>query len=227
LIIAHAYFNLTVVVRIVGARWEQLHPGIEQAARTLGASPLTVFRTVTLPLLRGALATASGVIALFALTSYGIVRTLGGPARATIETEIYTRSVLIGDMPGAIALSILQMIVLTALLWWWAKRHRDESMSPQISVAQQSPSTGVWHCTCNCRSRYCSNVRITVALTYPNNTRRYSLYACWMASGCIVNNSFCNIHQHAVCVVCHGDRNSAWTNGGSGSRIRITEIFVA
>ena len=141
LIIAHAYFNLTVVVRIVGARWEQLHPGIEQAARTLGASPLTVFRTVTLPLLRGALATASGVIALFALTSYGIVRTLGGPARATIETEIYTRSVLIGDMPGAIALSILQMIVLTALLWWWAKRHRDESMSPQISVAQQSPST--------------------------------------------------------------------------------------
>ena len=120
LIIAHAYFNLTVVVRIVGARWEQLHPGIEQAARTLGASPLTVFRTVTLPLLRGALATASGVIALFALTSYGIVRTLGGPARATIETEIYTRSVLIGDMPGAIALSILQMIVLTALLWWWA-----------------------------------------------------------------------------------------------------------
>ena len=117
LIIAHAYFNLTVVVRIVGARWEQLHPGIEQAARTLGASPLTVFRTVTLPLLRSALATASGVIALFAFTSYGIVRTLGGPAKATIETEIYTRSVLIGDMPGALALSIVQMFALTALLW--------------------------------------------------------------------------------------------------------------
>jgi thiamine transport system permease protein len=141
LIIAHAYFNLTVVVRIVGARWEQLHPGIEQAASTLGASPITVFCTVTLPHLRGALATASGVIALFAFTSYGIVRTLGGPARATIETEIYTRSVLIGDMSGALALSVLQMIVLTALLWWWAKRHRDQSESAQISVAQRSPST--------------------------------------------------------------------------------------
>jgi thiamine transport system permease protein len=141
LIIAHAYFNLTVVVRIVGARWEQLHPGIEQAASTLGASPITVFCTVTLPHLRGALATASGVIALFAFTSYGIVRTLGGPARATIETEIYTRSVLIGDMSGALALSVLQMIVLTALLWWWAKRHRDKSESAQISVAQRSPST--------------------------------------------------------------------------------------
>ena len=141
LIIAHAYFNLTVVVRIVGARWEQLHPGIEQAASTLGASSVTVFRTVTLPLLRSALATASGVIALFAFTSYGIVRTLGGPARSTIETEIYTRSVLIGDMPGAIALSIVQMIVLTAILWWWAKRHRDKSESPKISVAQRSPST--------------------------------------------------------------------------------------
>lgn len=141
LIIAHAYFNLTVVVRIVGSRWEQLHPGIEQAASTLGASPFTVFRTVTLPLLRSALAMASGVIALFAFTSFGIVRTLGGPARTTIETEIYTRTVLIGDMPGAIALSILQMIVLTTVLWWWAKSHSHNTASPKISVVQRSPNT--------------------------------------------------------------------------------------
>lgn len=141
LIIAHAYFNLTVVVRIVGARWEQLHPDIEQAARTLGASPVTVFCSVTLPLLRSALATASGVIGLFAFTSYGIVRTLGGPARSTIETEIYSRSVLIGDMPGALALSIAQMFVLTMLLWWWAKRHSQKPVSPQLFVAQRSPST--------------------------------------------------------------------------------------
>ena len=141
LIIAHAYFNLTVVVRIVGARWEQLHPGIEQVASTLGASRTTVFRTVTLPLLRSAIGTASGVIALFAFTSYGIVRTLGGPARSTIETEIYSRSVLIGDMSGALALSISQMIVLTAVLWWWASFHRHKTASPQISVEQQLPNT--------------------------------------------------------------------------------------
>ena len=141
LIIAHAYFNLTVVVRIVGARWEQLHPGIEQVASTLGASRITVFRTVTLPLLRSAIATASGVTALFAFTSYGIVRILGGPARSTIETEIYTRSVLIGDMSGALALSILQMIVLTAVLWWWAGFHHQKTASPQISVEQQLPNT--------------------------------------------------------------------------------------
>ena len=141
LIIAHAYFNLTVVVRIVGARWEQLHPGIEQVASTLGASRTTVFRTVTLPLLRSAIGTASGVITLFAFTSYGIVRTLGGPARSTIETEIYTRSVLIGDMSGALALSIAQMIVLTAVLWWWASFHRHKTASTQISVEQQLPNT--------------------------------------------------------------------------------------
>ncbi|TSA53032.1 MAG: iron ABC transporter permease [Actinobacteria bacterium] len=141
LIIAHAYFNLTVVVRIVGARWEQLHPGIEQAARTLGARPMTVFRTVTLPLLRSALAAACGVIGLFAFTSYGIVRTLGGPARSTIETEIYTRSVLIGDMPGAIALSILQLVVLTTALWWWAKRHSHQNVNPQISIEHRPPNT--------------------------------------------------------------------------------------
>ncbi len=136
LIIAHAYFNLTVVVRIVGARWEQLHPGIEQAARSLGASPLTTFRTVTLPLLRDALSTACRVVGLFACTSYGIVRTLGGPARSTIETEIYTRSVLIGDMSGAMALSILQMLVLTIVLWLWGKRHSQRAAKTQITVVR-------------------------------------------------------------------------------------------
>lgn len=141
LIIAHAYFNLTVVVRIVGARWEQLHPGVEQVARTLGASPLVAFRTVTLPLLRTALTTSCAVIGLFAFTSYGIVRTLGGPSRSTIETEIYTRGVLIGDMPGALALSVLQMICLTTVLWWWAKRHPHKPIKALLNVERNTPST--------------------------------------------------------------------------------------
>jgi len=140
-IIAHAYFNLTVVVRIVGARWEQLHPGIEQVARTLGASPLVAFRTVTFPLLKTALITSCAVIGLFAFTSYGIVRTLGGPARSTIETEIYNRSVLIGDMPGALALSVLQMIGLTSVLWWWAKRHPHKPITTQLNVERITPNT--------------------------------------------------------------------------------------
>lgn len=115
-IVAHAYFNIAVVVRVVGARWEQLDPRLGDAARTLGASPMVVARTVTWPLLRSAALSAAGIIFLFCFTSYGVVRILGGPATSTVETEIYVRAVVFGDLDGALALAVLQMLALFALL---------------------------------------------------------------------------------------------------------------
>ena len=40
LVVAHAYVNLAVVIRVVGARWEVLDHDPTDAARLLGASPL-------------------------------------------------------------------------------------------------------------------------------------------------------------------------------------------
>jgi thiamine transport system permease protein len=131
IIFAHAYFNIAVVVRVVGARWEQLDPQLGDAARTLGAPPLAAARTVTLPLLRSAATSAFGIIFLFCFSSYGIVRILGGPAVSTVETEIYVRAVVFGDMDGAVALSMLQMIVLIALIaMWGTRRDRTPAVTP-------------------------------------------------------------------------------------------------
>jgi thiamine transport system permease protein len=44
-------------------------------------------------------------------------------------------------MSGALALSVLQMIVLTAMLWWWASLHSRKTAIPQISVEMRPPST--------------------------------------------------------------------------------------
>ncbi len=46
------FFNVAVVIRVVGAAWESLDPRPAEAAAALGASPSQVFRTVTLPALR-------------------------------------------------------------------------------------------------------------------------------------------------------------------------------
>ena len=48
-IIAHAYFNIAVVVRVVGARLELIDPRLSGAARVLGATPTQVLRTVLWP----------------------------------------------------------------------------------------------------------------------------------------------------------------------------------
>jgi len=127
IIAAHAFFNIAVVVRVVGAQWEQLSLQLGEAARTLGVSPLRAFTTITLPLLRGSIAAASVVVGLFSFTSYGVIRVLGGPARSTIETEIYARAVLIGDLSGALALSIGQMVVLSLAMVWWIRSSRNTS----------------------------------------------------------------------------------------------------
>jgi thiamine transport system permease protein len=110
------FFNVAVVIRVVGAAWEALDPRPAQAAATLGAAPWQVFRTVTLPALRPAIVSAASVVFLFCATAFGIVLTLGGVRYSTVETEIYLLTTTVFDLPGAAALSVLQLVVVVVLL---------------------------------------------------------------------------------------------------------------
>lgn len=110
------FFNVAVVVRTVGVAWESLDPRPGQAAAALGASPWQVLRTVTLPALRPAVVGAASVVFLFCATAFGIVLTLGGVRYATVETEIYLLTTTVFDLQAAAALSVLQIVVVVALL---------------------------------------------------------------------------------------------------------------
>ena len=121
---AHVFFNVAVVVRTVGGVWEHLDPGLTGAARTLGAGPWTAFRRVTLPLLWPAIVASASIVFLFTVTSFGVIRILGGPGRATVEVEIYLRAAQLGDLAGASALAAIQMVTVGALLLWWSRVQR-------------------------------------------------------------------------------------------------------
>ena len=109
ILIAHAFFNVAVVVRVVGTFWARLDPRVSEAAATLGAGPWRRFREVTLPLLAPALSSAAAIVFLFSFTSFGIVLILGGPAYATLETEIYNQAVRVFDLRAAAVLSLVQL----------------------------------------------------------------------------------------------------------------------
>ncbi|MER3513652.1 MAG: iron ABC transporter permease, partial [Chloroflexota bacterium] len=51
IVIAHVFYNYTLILRIVGNFWANLDPRIEEAARVLGAGRWRAFWYVTLPLL--------------------------------------------------------------------------------------------------------------------------------------------------------------------------------
>jgi thiamine transport system permease protein len=117
ILIAHAFFNVAVVVRIVGTFWAGLDPRASDAAATLGAGPWRRLREVTLPLLAPALATAAAIVFLFTFTSFGVVLILGGPSYATLETEIYNQAVRLFDLHTAAVLALLQLACVVVVIW--------------------------------------------------------------------------------------------------------------
>jgi len=116
ILLAHVFYNTTIVLTIVGTAWERLGPRLSEAAQVLGANRWRTFWTVTLPLLRPSLASAALLVFLFDFTSFGVVLLLGGPRFATLEVEIYVQALHLLNLPMASLLSIVQLastLVLT------------------------------------------------------------------------------------------------------------------
>lgn len=121
ILIAHVFYNYAIVVRGVGAYWERIDPSLEDAARSLGASKLQVFRTVTLPLLRPAIASTSALVFLFSFTSFGVVLLLGDIKHSTIEVEIWRQTTAYLRLDVASTLAVLQLIGVGVILMMYGR----------------------------------------------------------------------------------------------------------
>lgn len=115
ILIAHVFYNTTIVLRMVGDYWSHLDPRLTQAARALGSTPWQAFRQVTLPLLMPSIAAAALLVFIFDFTSFGVILVLGGPRFATLEVEIYYQTVSLFNLPLAAVLSLLQLVCTLAL----------------------------------------------------------------------------------------------------------------
>ncbi len=139
IVAALVFFNLSVVVRTVGAFWEAIDPRRAEAAAALGASPVQVLRTVTLPALVPGIVSAASVVFLFCATSFGVVLTMGGLRYANVETEIYLLTTQELDLSGAAALSVLQVLVITGLLALSARVRRSATSVDRTTRPLQRP----------------------------------------------------------------------------------------
>ncbi len=115
-IVAHAYVNLAVVVRVVGSTWSQLDDSYERVARSLGADAFTALRTVTLPSLRGSVLSAAAIVFTFSFTSLGIALLLGDGSTRTLEAVVLRQAGTLLDFPGAAATALLQLVVVVVVL---------------------------------------------------------------------------------------------------------------
>jgi len=110
ILIAHVFYNTTIIIRIVGSALSSLDPKLEHAARSLGADSLHVWLNVTLPLLRPSILASTLLVFLFDFTSFGVILLLGGPQFSTLEVEIYVQAVKQLNLPVAALLAVIQLI---------------------------------------------------------------------------------------------------------------------
>ncbi len=109
ILVAHVFYNTTIVLRMVSDLWSHLDPHLGQAARMLGANRWQAIRWVILPILTPAIAAAALLVFIFDFTSFGVILILGGPKFATLEVEIFYQTISLFNLPMAAVLSILQL----------------------------------------------------------------------------------------------------------------------
>ncbi|MGB8981866.1 MAG: iron ABC transporter permease [Anaerolineales bacterium] len=110
ILIAHVFYNTTIIIRVVGNALSSLDPKLEAAARSLGADSFRVWWNVILPVLRPSILAASLLVFLFDFTSFGVVLLLGGSQFATLEVEIYLRVLKLPNLSLAALLSVIQLV---------------------------------------------------------------------------------------------------------------------
>ena len=120
LIAGHATMGMPVVAAVVFARLAGLDRSFEEAALDLGARPLRVFLTVTLPLAAPAL--ASGWLLAFTLSFDDVITSsfLAGPANTTLPMLVYS-TVRVGVNPqinviGTLIITGVALIVTATML---------------------------------------------------------------------------------------------------------------
>lgn len=138
-VLALAFFNVTVVMRTVGGFWSQLDARPAQAARMLGAGPARVWWTITLPSLGPAIASAAALVFLFCATSFGIVLILGGREFSNIETEIYRLTVQFLDLRSAAVLSLVQFVIVAAAVTVSARLRRRRERAVAMRAEARPP----------------------------------------------------------------------------------------
>lgn len=139
IVLALVFFNISVVVRIVGGAWESLPPERSLAARTLGASRWRAFTRVTLPALRPSLASAAAVVFLFCSTSFALVLTLGGTRVRTIETEIWLQVNQFLNLRAAAVLALVQVAFVGLALAVSARASRARGSAGLTTARRRGP----------------------------------------------------------------------------------------
>lgn len=128
LLIAHVMFSISFVVVVVRSRLIGFDRNLEEAAADLGASPLTTFRTVTLPLLAPGIVAAALLAFALSIDDFVISNFNSG---TTVTFPLYVYGVSLRGIPvqvNALA-TLLFLVAVIAVSLVLIQQRRAERMA--------------------------------------------------------------------------------------------------
>jgi sulfate transport system permease protein len=130
--VALAFVTLPFVVRSVQPVLLEADREVEEAAASLGASNVTIFRTIVLPTLAPAILSGGGLAFARAIGEYGSVVLIGGniPGRTQMASQYIQQQIEIDRPVNAaavsVALLVLAFLSLFALRFYAGRQRRHE-----------------------------------------------------------------------------------------------------
>ena len=116
-VLAETFVSMPFLIVTVEGALRSANQGYEEAAATLGASRMTVFRRITVPLIAPSLGAGAVLCWARALGEFGATITFAGSFPGRTETmPIAVYYAMENDPDAAIALSLVQLVVSVAVL---------------------------------------------------------------------------------------------------------------
>ena len=134
---AHVVFNISIILRVVGPRWELLDERLPQASSTLGVGRIRTFQFIVWPYIQDSVRNASLLVFIYCFTSFGVITVLGGFSRRTIETEIFVQAIRLGNTTTAVALAAIQALIILCV--YGAIRRHAPTHESFHRVSQRQP----------------------------------------------------------------------------------------
>lgn len=118
LVIALLFVTLPFVVRAVQPVLIEIDQEVEEAAASLGASNLTIFRRIILPTLLPAILTGTGLAFTRAIGEYGSVVLIGGgiPKQTEVASQYIQKQIEIDRFASAAAVSVALLLIAFVVL---------------------------------------------------------------------------------------------------------------
>jgi putative spermidine/putrescine transport system permease protein len=115
LIAAHTLLTVPWAVRLVSVSLHGVNRSIEEAAKNLGARPFTVFRRITLPMMRSGMIAASLFGFVQSFENLDLTLLLTGPGRSTLPVEMLNYLEFRVD-PTLAAVAAVQIAIIGVLM---------------------------------------------------------------------------------------------------------------